>query len=123
MIASGKVALLHPCRLLPGAKSCYLTHVGAPPLDSFSFGLEATRHIDIEFLLFMSGVTSKPFYTWLMASSDFPLSCVIFAFRELGIGVVPYSPLGRGFFAGRAAVESIPSGSLLVRKVKLVVYI
>ncbi|KAF7107794.1 hypothetical protein CFC21_108376 [Triticum aestivum] len=33
--------------------------------------------------------------------------------RELGIGVVPYSPLGRGFFAGRAAVESLPSGSLL----------
>uniref|UniRef100_M8BTP4 Auxin-induced protein n=1 Tax=Aegilops tauschii TaxID=37682 RepID=M8BTP4_AEGTA len=32
---------------------------------------------------------------------------------ELGIGVVPYSPLGRGFFAGRAAVESLPSGSLL----------
>ncbi|KQJ96744.1 hypothetical protein BRADI_3g26900v3 [Brachypodium distachyon] len=33
--------------------------------------------------------------------------------RELGIGIVPYSPLGRGFFAGRAAVESIPSESLL----------
>ncbi|KAK3157618.1 hypothetical protein QOZ80_2AG0125140 [Eleusine coracana subsp. coracana] len=31
--------------------------------------------------------------------------------RELGIGIVPYSPLGRGFFAGRAAVESIPSES------------
>ncbi|KAL5225003.1 hypothetical protein ABZP36_011642 [Zizania latifolia] len=33
--------------------------------------------------------------------------------RELGIGIVPYSPLGRGFFAGRAAVQSIPSESLL----------
>ncbi|GJM84602.1 hypothetical protein PR202_ga00287 [Eleusine coracana subsp. coracana] len=31
--------------------------------------------------------------------------------QELGIGIVPYSPLGRGFFAGRAAVESIPSES------------
>ncbi|XP_035819786.1 putative oxidoreductase, aldo/keto reductase family protein isoform X1 [Zea mays] len=33
--------------------------------------------------------------------------------RELGIGIVPYSPLGRGFFAGRAAVERVPSESLL----------
>jgi len=33
--------------------------------------------------------------------------------RELGIGIVPYSPLARGFFAGRAAVESVPSESLL----------
>ncbi|XP_015697450.1 probable aldo-keto reductase 1 [Oryza brachyantha] len=33
--------------------------------------------------------------------------------RELGIAIVPYSPLGRGFFAGRAAVQSIPSESLL----------
>uniref|UniRef100_A0A0D9XJS1 NADP-dependent oxidoreductase domain-containing protein n=1 Tax=Leersia perrieri TaxID=77586 RepID=A0A0D9XJS1_9ORYZ len=33
--------------------------------------------------------------------------------RELGIGIVPYSPLGRGFFAGRAAVHSIASESLL----------
>ncbi|KAF0923676.1 hypothetical protein E2562_006653 [Oryza meyeriana var. granulata] len=33
--------------------------------------------------------------------------------RELGVGIVPYSPLGRGFFAGRATVQSIPSESLL----------
>nr|CAB3499609.1 unnamed protein product [Digitaria exilis] len=33
--------------------------------------------------------------------------------RELGIGIVPYSPLARGFFGGRAAVESVPSESLL----------
>ncbi|KAK9292373.1 hypothetical protein L1049_020340 [Liquidambar formosana] len=33
--------------------------------------------------------------------------------RELGIGIVPYSPLGRGFFAGKAIVESIPSDSVL----------
>lgn len=26
--------------------------------------------------------------------------------RELGIGIVPYSPLGRGFFAGKASFES-----------------
>ncbi|XP_021686707.2 probable aldo-keto reductase 1 isoform X2 [Hevea brasiliensis] len=29
--------------------------------------------------------------------------------RELGIAVVPYSPLGRGFFGGKAVVESLPS--------------
>ncbi|XWS42499.1 hypothetical protein CRYUN_Cryun16bG0019100 [Craigia yunnanensis] len=33
--------------------------------------------------------------------------------RELGIGIVPYSPLGRGFFGGRAVVESVPANSSL----------
>ncbi|KAK6929903.1 NADP-dependent oxidoreductase domain [Dillenia turbinata] len=33
--------------------------------------------------------------------------------RELGIGIVAYSPLGRGFFAGKAVVESLPAESLL----------
>ncbi|KAA0067155.1 hypothetical protein IC582_024073 [Cucumis melo] len=33
--------------------------------------------------------------------------------RELGIGIVPYSPLGRGFFAGKAVVENLPVGSHL----------
>ncbi|KAK3418415.1 hypothetical protein EUGRSUZ_H04375 [Eucalyptus grandis] len=31
----------------------------------------------------------------------------------LGIGIVPYSPLGRGFFGGRAVVEDLPSDSNL----------
>ncbi|CAK9329130.1 unnamed protein product [Citrullus colocynthis] len=35
--------------------------------------------------------------------------------RELGIGIVAYSPLGRGFFGGKAVVESLPSESLLVK--------
>ncbi|XP_068649764.1 probable aldo-keto reductase 1 [Aristolochia californica] len=34
--------------------------------------------------------------------------------RELGIGIVPYSPLGRGFFGGKAITESLPTESLLV---------
>ncbi|KAK9293330.1 hypothetical protein L1049_021322 [Liquidambar formosana] len=33
--------------------------------------------------------------------------------RELGIGIVPYSPLGRGFFGGKAIMESLPSNSSL----------
>ncbi|KAL9450814.1 hypothetical protein AB3S75_012534 [Citrus x aurantiifolia] len=33
--------------------------------------------------------------------------------RELGIGIVPYSPLGRGFFGGKASVESLPASSIL----------
>ncbi|KAK9215206.1 hypothetical protein WN944_007210 [Citrus x changshan-huyou] len=33
--------------------------------------------------------------------------------RELGIGIVPYSPLGRGFFGGKAVVESVPPDSFL----------
>ncbi|XP_022138491.1 perakine reductase-like isoform X2 [Momordica charantia] len=35
--------------------------------------------------------------------------------RELGIGMVAYSPLGRGFFGGKAVAESLPSESLLVK--------
>ena len=34
--------------------------------------------------------------------------------RELGIGIVAYSPLGRGFFGGKAVLESLPTESLLV---------
>uniref|UniRef100_A0A5B6Z7G6 Putative perakine reductase-like n=2 Tax=Davidia involucrata TaxID=16924 RepID=A0A5B6Z7G6_DAVIN len=33
--------------------------------------------------------------------------------RELGIGIVPYCPIGRGFFGGRGIVESVPQNSLL----------
>ncbi|XP_022742970.1 perakine reductase-like [Durio zibethinus] len=33
--------------------------------------------------------------------------------RELGIGIVPYSPLGRGFFGGKGVVESLPANSVL----------
>ncbi|CAH2080670.1 unnamed protein product [Thlaspi arvense] len=34
--------------------------------------------------------------------------------RELGIGIVPYSPTARGFFGGKAVVESIPANSFLI---------
>lgn len=33
--------------------------------------------------------------------------------RELGIGIVPYSPVGRGFFGGKAIKESVPENSML----------
>ncbi|CAK7340945.1 unnamed protein product [Dovyalis caffra] len=33
--------------------------------------------------------------------------------RELDIGIVPYSPLGRGFFGGKAVVESLHPDSFL----------
>jgi len=33
--------------------------------------------------------------------------------RELGIAIVPYGPLGYGFFGGRAVVESVPANSFL----------
>ncbi|KAL4352369.1 hypothetical protein GQ457_06G019490 [Hibiscus cannabinus] len=32
---------------------------------------------------------------------------------ELGIGIVPYSPLARSFFGGKAVVESMPANSFL----------
>ncbi|XP_020212680.1 probable aldo-keto reductase 1 isoform X1 [Cajanus cajan] len=31
--------------------------------------------------------------------------------RELGIGIVPYSPLGRGFFGGKGVLENMPASS------------
>ncbi|KAJ0079127.1 hypothetical protein Patl1_23322 [Pistacia atlantica] len=33
--------------------------------------------------------------------------------RELGIGIIPYSPLGRGFFGGKKVVESVAANSFL----------
>ncbi|CAL8073780.1 unnamed protein product [Prunus armeniaca] len=33
--------------------------------------------------------------------------------RKLGIGIVSYSPLGRGLFGGKAVVESLPADCLL----------
>ncbi|KAF9618605.1 hypothetical protein IFM89_002300 [Coptis chinensis] len=33
--------------------------------------------------------------------------------RELGIGIVAYSPLGSGFFGGKAVTESVPANSFL----------
>ncbi|KAK7258707.1 hypothetical protein RIF29_24289 [Crotalaria pallida] len=39
--------------------------------------------------------------------------------RELGIGIVPYSPLGRGFFGGKAVIESIPADSFLARQPRI----
>ncbi|XP_051149334.1 perakine reductase-like isoform X2 [Andrographis paniculata] len=33
--------------------------------------------------------------------------------RELGIGIVAYSPVGRGLFGGKKAVESVPESSFL----------
>ncbi|KAH0726676.1 hypothetical protein KY284_002541 [Solanum tuberosum] len=33
--------------------------------------------------------------------------------RELGIGIVSYSPVGRGLLAGKAVVESLPANSFL----------
>lgn len=41
-------------------------------------------------------------------------------YRELGIGIVPYSPLGRRFFGGRAVLESVPASSVLVWNFHLV---
>ncbi|KAJ7954832.1 Perakine reductase-like protein [Quillaja saponaria] len=35
--------------------------------------------------------------------------------RQLGIGIVAYSSLGRGFFAGKAGVESLPNESILIK--------
>ncbi|KAL4558894.1 hypothetical protein LXL04_037098 [Taraxacum kok-saghyz] len=33
--------------------------------------------------------------------------------KELGIGIVPYSPVGRGFFGGKAVKESLPENTTL----------
>ncbi|THU65365.1 hypothetical protein C4D60_Mb05t02880 [Musa balbisiana] len=33
--------------------------------------------------------------------------------KELGIGIVPYGPIGHGFFAGKGVAESLPQNSYL----------
>lgn len=38
----------------------------------------------------------------------------VFKYRELGIGIVSYGPLGHGFFGGKAAVESLSKNSAMV---------
>ena len=38
----------------------------------------------------------------------------VFLYRELGIGIVPYSPIGRGFFGGRGVSETLSPASNLV---------
>ncbi|KAJ7551027.1 hypothetical protein O6H91_07G130600 [Diphasiastrum complanatum] len=43
---------------------------------------------------------------WSLWSRDIE-DAIIPTCRELGIGIVPYSPLGRGFFAGKAVVEKL----------------
>jgi aryl-alcohol dehydrogenase-like predicted oxidoreductase len=35
--------------------------------------------------------------------------------RELGIGIVPYSPIARGFFGGRGVTEQVSAESNLVQ--------
>lgn len=42
------------------------------------------------------------------------MTCYTNTCRELGIGIVPYGPLGGGFFGGKMVVESISENSLLV---------
>lgn len=45
------------------------------------------------------------------------MSVILFnvvTYRELGIGIVPYSPLGRGFFGGRGVVEGVAANSFVV---------
>ncbi|XP_068649698.1 probable aldo-keto reductase 1 [Aristolochia californica] len=49
---------------------------------------------------------------WSVWSRDIE-EAIIPLCRELGIGVVTYGPLGQGFFAGKAMVESIPANTFL----------
>ena len=61
--------------------------------------------------IFLFLIILKPLKEFVLHdSSDLPpITC-----RELGIGIVAYSPLGRGFFAGKAVLESLPTESVLV---------
>jgi aryl-alcohol dehydrogenase-like predicted oxidoreductase len=50
---------------------------------------------------------------WALWSRDIESEIVPLC-RELGIGIVAYSPLGRGFFGGRGVVEELKDGSYLL---------
>ncbi|XP_031248940.1 probable aldo-keto reductase 1 [Pistacia vera] len=49
---------------------------------------------------------------WSLWSRDIEQEIVPLC-RELGIGIVTYCPLGRGFFCGKKVVESVPSNSFV----------
>nr|POE74144.1 putative aldo-keto reductase 1 [Quercus suber] len=44
---------------------------------------------------------------------EYVRQCCEASLKELGIGIVAYSPLGHGFFGGKAVVESLPNESML----------
>ena len=81
-----------------------------------------------------NNLSSPLFITFSYLVSEFLINILIIVFffcfsilnlifvvmyRELGIGIVPYSPLGRGFFAGKAVVENLPENSSLVSTLSL----
>ncbi|KAJ3669892.1 hypothetical protein LUZ60_010216 [Juncus effusus] len=49
---------------------------------------------------------------WSLWSRDVDIE-IIPTCRELGIGIVTYSPLGRGFFGGKGVTESLPAESFV----------
>ncbi|KAE8729687.1 putative aldo-keto reductase 2 [Hibiscus syriacus] len=51
---------------------------------------------------------------WSLWTRDIEEQIVLLC-RELGIGIVPYSPLGRGFFGGKVVAETVPANSFLQR--------
>nr|ANJ02812.1 hypothetical protein [Solanum demissum] len=49
-------------------------------------------------------------------SKDLSSRLAVFDFFDLSIGIVPYSPLGRGFFsAGAKLIEILPDGDFCKR--------
>lgn len=64
--------------------------------------------------LIQSVLLVKHFYPDECLSFCGPLFILFLCHRELGIGIVAYSPLGHGFFGGKAVVEDLPTNSAIV---------
>ncbi|KAL3728118.1 hypothetical protein ACJRO7_032811 [Eucalyptus globulus] len=52
---------------------------------------------------------------WSLWTRDIEQELVPLCCWELGIGIVPYSPVGRGFFGGRGVIGAVPGKSLQER--------
>ena len=61
------------------------------------------------FLLFF------PFFFFKLSSTFSFILTKLLLIRELGIGIVLYSPLGRGFFGGKGVLENMPAYTTLVQ--------
>ena len=76
--------------------------------------LPLTLHISLQFSVGALVLNLK--------SSSVTVFCLM-EHRELNIGIVTYSPLGRGFFAGKAMLESLPPNNFLVTYFRDFVYL
>ncbi|KAF5958886.1 hypothetical protein HYC85_006111 [Camellia sinensis] len=98
-----------------------LRHLGVDYIDLYyvdridtSVPIEETSsHLKLPIVQFSSNLVPIFSFVFLFILGLHILVNCALIIRELGIGIVPYAPTARGFFGGKAAVESVPANSFL----------